>query len=160
MARAGVGGVSSRIEQATVALVDLLTAVGTFTVTQNEDVPVNFVTETTPVVNIEDGDDATEPHFIASNTVEFITQLTVSGYVTTNDAAALGQARDALWLAVWNVVLANPRLVNGSDELTWNVLPGSTTRRLASEPGKPVAVFEVPVLLHIKAQADDPAVAA
>lgn len=152
---------SSRIEQATVALVALLDALGGITVTRNHDVPVDFVTESTPVLNVVDGDDTEEgPRFLPANTVEFGVDLVLAGYVTASEPADLGPARDALWLAVWKVLTTHRVLVNGSDELTWDVQPGKTERALESEPGKPVAVFRLPVTLRIKAQASDPAVAA
>jgi hypothetical protein len=146
---------SSRIEQATVALVALLEAIPGVTVRRNDDVPVNFVTETTPVLNIIDADDAAEPN-ILQNIAEFTVGVSVAGYVTAADSDDLGPARDALWTSVWKILDANYALGG----LTWNVTAGATQRRLESEPGKPVAVFELPVTLHVKAQASDPAVAA
>lgn len=149
---------ASRIEQATAALVTLLEAISATTVTRNEDVPVNFVTASTRVLNVVDGDDQdASPRFVAANTVEFDTEVVVAGYVTAADPADLGAARDALWTDAWKVVAANRVL---GSELTWDVLPGRTERALESEPGKPVAVFRMPVTLRIKAQASDPAVAA
>lgn len=151
---------ASRIEQATVALVTLLDAITSpvVTVTRNSDVPVNFVTESTAVLNVMDGDDSDDsPRILGANIAEYDTDLVVAGYVTANDTDALGPARDALWVAVVKVIAANRVL---GSELTWDVRQGSTKRRLESEPGKPVAVFELPVTLRLKAEADDPAVAA
>jgi hypothetical protein len=149
---------SSRIEQATVALVTLLEALPGVTVLRNCDVPISFVTDATPTVNVVDGDDVDEaPRFVAANVAEFDTELRVVGYVTSADFADLGPARDALWLAVWKIVTANRVL---GSELTWDVRPRATQRRLESEPGKPVAAFELPVVLRLTAQIDDPAIAA
>ena len=147
---------SSRIEQATVALVTLLSNLSSVTVERNRDVPVDFVTAEQACLVVTDGDDS-RVDFLPPNTVELDAQVLLAGYVTADDFADLGPARDALWLATWKIVLANPRL--GTD-LTWNVLPGPTTRRVDLEQSKPVAVFELPITLRIKAQADDPAIAA
>jgi hypothetical protein len=151
-------GVSSRLEQATVALVALLADIPSTTVERNRDIPADFVTEATPVLVVMDGDDTDEsPRFLSANTVEFDTQLILVGYVTANDFAGLGPASDALWLAAWKIVTANPRL--GTD-LTWNVVPGKRTRRVDLEESKPVAVFEMPVTLRLKTRASDPSIAA
>lgn len=150
---------ASRIEQATVALVTLLEAIASpaVTVTRNADVPANFVTESTAVLNVTDGDDAEDvPRIIAANIAEYDTDVVLAGYVTAADAEDLGPARDALWTAVVKVIGANYQLGG----LTWDVRQGSTKRRLESEPGKPVAVFEMPVTLRLKVSASDPAVAA
>jgi hypothetical protein len=149
-------GVSSRIEQATVALVAFLANIPSTTVERNRDVPVDFVTVEQACLVVTDGDDI-DVRFLSANTVEFDSQLMIGGYVTADDFADLGPARDALWLAAWKIVTATPRL---EGDLTWNVVPGNTSRRIDLEQSKPVAVFEMPVTLRLKARASDPSIAA
>ena len=159
---------ASIVEQATVAFVALVAAIPSITVKRNEDVPVNFVTASLPVVNIVDvGDVDGAPHFpgpspryVASDVAEFAWRLDLAGYVTANASTALGPARDALRLAVTRVVNANRVLTSSGTQLTFDVLPGSAELGLESEPGKPVAVFRMPVTLYGKSQISDPAIAA
>ena len=143
------------------ALTTLLATIPSVTVVSNHDVPANFVTESTPVINVLDGDDEDGSPRIVGNIVEFDVGMTIAGYVTANEPSDLRALREALWLAVWRLVEPNYQLSDGSGgSITWNVEFGKTSRRLESGPGKPVAVFELPVVLRIKARTSDPAIAA
>lgn len=149
---------ASVIEQATVALVTALQAIPSTTVERNRDIPVDFVTAEQACLVVTDGDDDDDSPRLQASLAEFDTQVVIAGYVTADDFADLGPARDALWVKVWNIVLANRVL---GDQLTWDARPGKTSRRIDDvDTGKPVAVFEMPVTLRLKLKLSDPAIAA
>lgn len=147
---------SSRIQDAFDALQGVIEALPGITVTENEDIPARFTTESTPVVNVTDGDDEDGyPLKGANNSVEFRTTALVAGYVTAADASSLRALREDLLASVW-AAITNSSLLS----TVWNVVPGKISRRLETEPGKPVAVFEMPVTLCFNARDSDLEIAA
>lgn len=148
---------SSRIAQATAALVTLLAADGSFDVTRNHDVPVDFVSETRPLLNVVDG--PIRSSFRDAVLVEHSVTVYLDGYVTAATATALDL--DALLSPVWGIVLANPRLGSGEPYLSWDVQVGEEiSRELAAEAGKPVQSFRMPVEMRINTAHSDLSVAA
>lgn len=148
---------SSRIEQAAQALVTLLEADGSFDVMRNHDVPVDFVSETRPLLNVVDGPISTV--FADAVRAEHTVTLYLDGYVTAATSSALDL--DALLAPVWAVVLGHPRLGASEPYLSWDVQVGEEiSRELAAEAGKPVQSFRMPIAMRINTTHADLTVAA
>lgn len=147
---------SSRIEQATVALVALLVAgVPDATVQRNRDVPVDFVTADDAYLIVRDG--TIQSQFIDAVRVEHTAQVIVEGYVTADTYDALGPALDALLVPTWDVITSNPQLGASEPKLSWDVriAESGIERDVQTDNGKPTQSFRIVVEMRINTQHSD-----